>query len=471
MARCFAIAVLAAAALHAQRPHWDRIQHFVFVLVPEASFDSHFGRFADSEGRPGSHSPATIPNLYAYADLYSLQDHFFAESDPHALIKTAAARVESKDFTNNEAAFEQACTAEALPQVSLLMPATADDMAYATRIVNAVAASRVWRRTAIFIAWARQGPNADHFPPTPGLGPRVPSLVISAWSRLGYNDHRVYSHMSWVRSIENRFGLAPTPSNFPDLYDPFDFAQQPRDPVLLDPAGVRSYPPPGQGQIFPASGWLDTVHRSHGTWTVAPGSLVIGYGDGFVAEEQVGEDPSLATVVVKDAAETSFDALVQYTGKSQVNFVVPPNMQSGLASARIETARNRFDGALIVEPVSPGLFTATAMGQGPADADAVTEEGTQLTYACAGYKNCNTVRVPQESVIVLRATGIRNARRIEAWIDGVSAIVESFGPDDEVIGQDRVRLRVPAGVQGRVLIILAADGIYSNSAQIELALQ
>lgn len=468
MARRFAIAILIAAALHAQRPHWDRIQHFVFVLLPEASFDSHFGRFADSEGRPGAHSPATIPNFYAYADLYTLQDHFFAEPDPHTLIKTAAARVDSKDFTNNESAFEQACAAESLPQVSLLMPAAANDMAYATRIVNAVAASRVWRRTAIFIAWARPGPHADHFPPTPGLGPRVPSLVISAWSRLGYNDHRVYSHMSWVRSIENRFGLAPTPSNLPDLYDPFDFAQQPRDPIVLDPAGVRTYPPPGQGQIFPASGWLDTVHRSHGTWTVAPGSLVIGYGDGFVTEEQAGEDPSLATVTVKDSTGKTVEALVQYTGKSQVNFVVPQDLQPGLASARIDTARNRFDGALIVEPVSPGLFTATAMGQGPIDADAETEDGVQLTYACAGYNDCSTVRVPRESRIVLRATGIRNARRVEAWIDGVSAVVESFGPDADVIGQDRVRLRVPAGIHGRVLILLAADGIYSNSAQLEI---
>jgi len=468
MARRFAIALLVAAALHAHRPHWDRIQHFVFVLLPEASFDSHFGRYPDSEGSPGAHGPTTIPNLYGYADLYALQDHFFAEPDPHTLIKIAAARVESKDFTNNESTFEQACAAEALPQVSLLMPATANDMAYATRIVNAVASSRLWRRTAIFIAWARQGPNADHFPPTPGLGPRVPSLVISAWSRLGYNDHRVYSHMSWVRSIENRFGLAPTPSSFPDLYDPFDFAQQPRDPTVLDPAGVRTYPPPGQGQIFPASGWLDTVHRSHGTWTVAPGSLVIGYGDGFVTEEQAGEDPSLAAVVVREANGKTFEALVHYVGKSQVNFVIPVDLAPGLASARIDTARNRFDGALIVEPVSPGLFTATAMGQGPADADAESAEGTQLTYACAGYNNCSTVRVPHESVIVLRATGIRNAHAVEAWIGGVSAIVGSFGPDAEVIGQDRIRVRVPDAVHGRVLILLAADGIYSNSAQVEI---
>ena len=468
MARRFAIAIVIAAALHAQRPHWDRIQHFVFVLLPEASFDSHFGRYPDSEGRPGAHISATIPNLYAYADLYALQDHFFAEPDPYALLRTAAARVDSKDFTNTEPAFEQACANESLPQVSLLMPREANDMAYTTRIVNAVATSRLWRRTAIFIAWARTGQHPDHFPPTPGLGPRVPSLAISAWSRLAYNDHRVYSHMSWVRSIENRFNLTPTQSPFPDLYDPFDFSQQPREPITLDQSGARSYPPPGQGQIFPASGWLDTVHRSHGTWTVAPGSLVIGYGDGFVTEEQAGVDPTLATTVVKDATGKTFEALVQYTGKSQVNFVVPQNIQPGLASARIDTARNRFDGALIVESVSPGLFTATAMGQGPADADAATEDGTLLTYACAGYNDCSTVRVPRESMIILRATGIRNARRIEAWVDGVSATVESFGPDEEVIGQDRVRLRVPANVRGRVLVMLAADGIYSNSAQLEI---
>lgn len=465
--------LLFGAALGAQRPHWDRVQHFIFVLLPQGSYDQYFGGYADSEGRPGQFGPLEVPNYWAYADLYALQDHFFSVPEPAALLRAQTERLNAaglswKDYSGDLESFLADCRDESLPAVSFLMPRefAGPEMAYLTKAVNAVAGGRLWRRSAVFAAWASAGESPDHMVPPPGYGPRVPSLVISPWARLAYNDHRVYSHLSWVRSIENRFGLSHDEDTVADLFDPFDFAQQPRDPVILDPGGSRSYPVAVQGQIFPASGWLDTVHRCHGTWSVAPSSMVIGYGDGFVAEEGAGTDPSLSAVSVTDALGVARRAVVQYTGKSQVNFVVPAETAPGLAQVRVDTARLRFDGFLLVERVSPGLFTATRMGQGPADGDAILADGVASTFRCTDGV-CRNEPI-HTRVVSLRGTGFRNAAKVAAWVDGVAARVIGFGPDVEIAGLDRLELELPEKMSGQILVMLAADGFVSNSAQLLL---
>jgi len=439
--------------------------------LPQASFDQYFGAFPDSEGRPGGLGFREVPNYWAYAELYTLQDHFFASPEPAAMLRAAALRLDRagvtwKDYSADLGSFVEDCRNETLPALSFLLPeqVSGPEMEYLTRAVNAVAGSRLWRRSAVFAAWAGAGDEPDHMVPPPGFGSRVPSLVISPWARLAYNDHRVYSHASWVRSLENRFGLEHGDDGVADLYDPFDFAQQPRDPVLLDPGGARSYPLAPQGQVFPASGWLDSVHRSHGTWTVAPGSMVIGYGDGFVFEEEAGTDPSLASVAVTDSLGVTRLAAVQYTGKTQVNYVVPEGTAPGLAQVRIDTARLRFDGFLIVERVSPGLFTATQMGQGPADGDVVIDDGLESTFSCEEGR-CRPVALRGRRVS-LRGTGFRGAREVRAWVDGHAARVLSFGPDSEIAGLDRVEVEIPADLRGQVLVLVSADGIVSNSAQL-----
>ncbi len=455
-ARRIGVLFALAAALYGERPHWDRVQHFVFVLLPRASFDQYFGAYPDSEGRPGGLGPREIPNLWAYADLYTLQDHFFASAGAADLLRGPMARVGGREYTGDLQSFLDDCRRETLPPVSLLAPDSLGgetEMGYVTNVVNAVAGSRLWRRAAVFVAWAEPGDFGDHVRPPGGMGGRVPSLVISPWARLAYNDHRVYTHQSWARNVEERFGLAHDSDGVADLYDAFDFAQQPREPVLLDITGAKGYPVEGQGQVFPASGWLDSVHRAHGTWTVAAGSMVIGYGAGFAGA---------AEVVVTDSAGVGRRAAVQYVGTSQVNYVVPDGTAAGLAQVRITTAGQRYDGFLIVERVSPGLFTATQMGQGPADGEAEGES----TFGCEETR-CWAVAVKGRRVS-LRGTGIRGAAVVRAWVDGVEARVVGFGADAEVEGLDRVEVELAEGMAGLVLVMVEADGVFSNSAQLLL---
>src|SRR5205085_9983779 len=90
----------------------------------------------------------------------------------------------------------------------------------------------LWAKTALFITYDENGGFFDHVPPpTPatgtageyltvsplpsdaggvtgpiGLGFRVPTLVVSPFSRGGYVSSGVFDHTSLLRFIETRFG-------------------------------------------------------------------------------------------------------------------------------------------------------------------------------------------------------------------------------------------------------------------------
>lgn len=160
-----------------------------------------------------------------------------------------------------------------LPQVSWICPSLSSDlkgsklsdhplfkgdirkpMAYVTGLVNAIMQGPDWDSTAIFVAWDDWGGFYDHVPPPfvdeYGFGIRVPGLVISPYAKQNYIDHNTYSFDSWLKIVEERFGVEPMTARdkyADDMMNSFDFTQKPRPPVLLS-ATVEgsSYPQPLQ---------------------------------------------------------------------------------------------------------------------------------------------------------------------------------------------------------------------------------
>jgi len=167
---------------------------------------------------------------------------------------------------------------ERLPQVSwVVMPAgysehpsypPAYGAMYIARVLDALTANpKVWGKTVLLLDYDENDGFFDHMvppqPPTPilpgistvstqgevhdfvnpdhatlytpdqlpyGLGPRVPMLAISPWSRGGYVCSEVFDHTSVIRFIETRFGVKE-PNISPwrraicgDLTAAFDFA-------------------------------------------------------------------------------------------------------------------------------------------------------------------------------------------------------------------------------------------------------
>jgi phospholipase C len=165
-------------------------------------------------------------------------------------------------------AYFDAAKTGTLPSVSWVVPgrgfsehpnsgSIASGIAFVTKIINAAMQGPDWNSTAIFLTWDDWGGFYDHVAPPRvdenGYGIRVPGLVISPYAKEGFIDHQTLSFDAYLKLIEDRFldsqRLDPETDGRPDprptvredvkmlgdLRKDFDFSQDPRPPLLLDP--------------------------------------------------------------------------------------------------------------------------------------------------------------------------------------------------------------------------------------------
>jgi phospholipase C len=142
-----------------------------------------------------------------------------------------------------------------LPQVSWLIPpdglndhprggraSMCEGENWTVEILNALQESPYWEETAVVLTWDDFGGFYDHVPPPHvdlyGLGPRVPTIVISPWAKPGYIDGRTYEFSSVLKFIETVFALPSLTERdrrASDMLGAFDFLQRPVDPLILEP--------------------------------------------------------------------------------------------------------------------------------------------------------------------------------------------------------------------------------------------
>ncbi|HEY7808325.1 MAG TPA: alkaline phosphatase family protein [Croceibacterium sp.] len=128
---------------------------------------------------------------------------------------------------------------------------------YVTTLIDTIMRTPAWNSTAIFLNWDDWGGFYDHVAPpavdSAGYGLRVPGIVISPYAKRGFIDHQSLSQDAYVKFIEDAFlggaRLDPKTDGRPDsrpgvrennpqvgnLLSDFDFNQQPRAPLVLDP--------------------------------------------------------------------------------------------------------------------------------------------------------------------------------------------------------------------------------------------
>ncbi|CAL9611384.1 phosphocholine-specific phospholipase C [Streptomyces sp. enrichment culture] len=150
---------------------------------------------------------------------------------------------------------------------------------YIAKVLDALTSNpAVWAKTALFITYDENDGFFDHIlPPLPpesaaqgkstvdvsldlypgdsrrpagpyGLGPRVPMLVVSPWSKGGFVCSETFDHTSIIRFMENRFGVRE-PNISPwrravcgDLTSAFDFSRPDSRPAALP--DTDAYEPP-----------------------------------------------------------------------------------------------------------------------------------------------------------------------------------------------------------------------------------
>ncbi|MEO8927848.1 MAG: phospholipase C, phosphocholine-specific [Caulobacteraceae bacterium] len=179
------------------------------------------------------------------------------------------------------AAFARDVAAGALPQVSWIVAPTklcehpdsppGYGESLTARLLGVLAAHpTVWAKTVLMINYDENDGFFDHVPPPlpatdpaigastvdtagevyrgvpVGLGPRVPMLVVSPWTKGGWVNSQVFDHISVIRFLEARFGVRE-PNITPwrrvvagDLTSVFDFRRRSsgRTVALPDTAGA-----------------------------------------------------------------------------------------------------------------------------------------------------------------------------------------------------------------------------------------
>jgi len=391
-----------------------------------------------------------------------------------------------------------------LSQVSWVIPSSplsehppakvSTGMNWVTTLVNAVMQGPNWKDSAIFICWDDWGGFYDHVTPPKvdqyGLGIRVPGLVISPYARRGYIDHKTYSFESWLRIVEERFGvlsMTARDNHADDMYDSFDFTQNPRAPWLLNPNG-SPYPQTVQTPSYPA-GSAASVNSAYPTYLIAPGSIASAYAilsDFTTQSPQTNNQWPQALggvmVSVKDSSGVSLPAGLYYVSARQITYLVPAGLAAGPATVTITGSNGTQSTAgVMVANVAPALYTQNTRGQGAAAALYQRIQGSTVTYeyasSCDASGNCVPVPVdlgpPSDQVyLLLYGTGLRNRSSLAnitcSMAEYPNVTVTFAGPQGTYQGLDQVNVpisRTLAG-HGQLLLYLTVDGAYSNPVQI-----
>jgi phospholipase C len=111
---------------------------------------------------------------------------------------------------------------------------------WTVEFLNALMQSDAWGSTVVVLTWDDFGGFYDHVPPPHvdeyGLGPRVPTIVISPFAKPGFIDHTELEFGSVMKMIETIFDLPPLTARdaeADDMLDLLDFDGTPTPPLIL----------------------------------------------------------------------------------------------------------------------------------------------------------------------------------------------------------------------------------------------
>ena len=77
---------------------------------------------------------------------------------------------------------------------------------------------------------------------------------------------------------------------------------------------------------------------------------------------------------------------------------------------------------------------------------------------------------PDQNVLVLYGSGIRNASKVSVLLEGNASNVAFFGPQTQFVGLDQVNVQIPSALAGKgdVHIALTADEQDANELLIQV---
>ncbi|QQS45106.1 MAG: hypothetical protein IPM66_14160 [Acidobacteriota bacterium] len=304
----------------------------------------------------------------------------------------------------------------------------------------------------------------------------------------GSQDGRVFTPLNQGAAIEPAV-FSPTATGF---FDP-TLVRMPDGRILM----YVTLEEPGQSEsvvratLVPTTQLTSVSAASYKGSMLAPESIVAAFGTGLAntTESATGQPLPIelagTEVRVIDGNGIEQAAPLFFVSPNQVNYMMPAGMASGAASVRLKAGEAGFaEGQVMIEKVSPGLFSANADGRGAASAVVlrVRADGSQVYSPAARFDSEQNQFVPatidpgeegDQLFLILFGTGLRNRSALStvtATIGGTEVAVAFAGSQPDFAGLDQVNLMLPRSLAGRgdLDLSLIVDGKAANVVAIRM---
>lgn len=174
-----------------------------------------------------------------------------------------------------------------------------------------------------------------------------------------------------------------------------------------------------------------------------------------------------ATVTVVDSAGVARPAQISYASPRQVNYRIPVETASGLATVRFTAEGVTVMSALHVVPVYPGLFKLNLENAAAAQVARV-QNGQVIYEPVTGPIAIGPAA--EQATLILYGTGFNAATPVTATVGGVAVPVAFAGAQGTFPGLDQINIPLVASLSGagRVDVIVTAAQKPSNPVNITL---
>jgi uncharacterized protein (TIGR03437 family) len=223
---------------------------------------------------------------------------------------------------------------------------------------------------------------------------------------------------------------------------------------------------------------------------VAPESLgsVFGANLASTKEQAASQPPPLSlggvSITVHDSAGTVAAVPLLNVSPNQINFLMPPNLATGVATFTITGGPNSPLTAIgAVGQVAPALFSISGNGSGIAVATAIrVNAGNPGQQFPVKLFDCSTspyqpvpvdVGLDTPVYLTLYATGIRNNSSLDnvlVTINGISVPVLYAGPQPQFAGLDQINVPLTLNLRGSGVanIVLKVDHKQANTVTVDV---
>ncbi len=181
---------------------------------------------------------------------------------------------------------------------------------------------------------------------------------------------------------------------------------------------------------------------------VAPGTIASLLGTQLSGAEAASTGSELRTQLAGTVVRVNgVPAPLLYSSPGQLNFLIPPTIELGLATVVVENlGRAGREMSVLVAEAAPGIFTQTQDGKGMAVVQRVSDDSFEMY-----------------------ATGLGTTSKMpEVRMAGRAAEVVSFAPVAGSPGLFRFVVRAPEGLRGDVEVVMLAGGRSSNSVALSI---